>query len=115
MVVAIFFLLMIVVLAFLAFAGEKGWIKLPDNPEVLKLIAVIAVPVLFVILFFVILFPMKIYSLIAEDGVWYLVWNLAIVAGGIFMAFALGFAYFRFRRRRGSPAIQEINLSDSEE
>lgn len=110
MVTVIFFLLMIVVLAFLAFAGEKGWIKLPDNPDVLKLIAVIGVPVLFVILFFVVLFPIKIYSLIAEYGVWYLLSNIAIVLAIAFAAFTLGFVYFRWRRRRGSSAVQELNI-----
>ena len=112
MILIVFFVLMLIVLAFLGVATEKKWIKIHDNPEVMKLIAVIGVPVLFVILFFLVLFPMKIYSLVAEYGIWYLLGNIAIAIGVGIGIFAIGFSYFRIRRKRGSRVVEELNLKD---
>jgi len=103
---------MIVVLIFLGIAAEKRWVKLPDNPEVTNLIALAGIPVLFAIVFVVVLFPIKIYSLIAENGIWYLLSTLGLIVGVILAVFALGYGYFRFRRKRGNSTVQELKLGE---
>ncbi len=112
MVVIGFFVLLGIVLVILAVLAERGWIKWHENPEVMKLIAVIGVPVLIAILFVLVAFPLKIYSLVAEHGIWYLIGNVAIVVAVGLGIIAIGFSYYRIRKRRGSRAVEELKLRD---
>ncbi len=112
MVVLVFAIAMFVVVIFLGVASEKGWLKLPDDPEVTNLIAMAGVPVLFASLFVIILFPLKIFTLIAEYGIWYFLAALALIGGLILVMFTLGYGYFWLRRKRGNSTIQELKLGE---
>ena len=111
MVGIVFLILITVVAIFLAIAAEKRWIKLPEDQNVTQLIAVVGVPVLIAILFVVVLFPLKIYSLIAEEGFGYLLWNIGLVVAIAMFGLGIGFFYFRFVRKRNASTVQVLNLT----
>lgn len=94
----------------LELAADKGWIKLPDDSQVTQAITLVGAPLVIAVVLVIFLFPVKLLSIIEEEGLPYFLANVAILLGILIFCSVVGYSYFRYRKSSTKTVVQRIDL-----